>query len=149
MYFMGMYEFQQYMYADEKLKEINGEHELAIRRAYADIHPTRVAFNHDLGEVYSESINVAEYAIWLIDVKEGHSKQREHWRLRTEAFGIAVSTLTSEELLLLHDVKHGALELFQSHRLVIKKLKKKLEQIIASRPSLRKEDDLVDCEVIL
>lgn len=149
MYFMGMYEFQQYMYAAERLEELTNLHDLTIRRAYADIHPTRMAFNTGLGKVYSESINVAEYAIWLIEMKEGHFNQREFWRLRAAAFDRVVQSLSAEDKKLLQEVKSGSSNLAVAHRVVLETLKKMLEGLISSTQELRRGEELTDYEDVI
>lgn len=137
MYFMGMFEFRQYMNAAEKLREIQEEQELIIHNAYVDIHPTRVHFDYEQGKMYSESLNVADYAIWLIEMKESHSKHREFWKQRATAFEKVLNSLSEEEQKFFGEVKSNAPGVGRPHRMVIEKLKKELEKVVAIR--LRRE----------
>lgn len=134
MYFMGMFEFRQYMNAADKLREIEEEQAVIIHRAYSDIHPTRVHFDYEQGKMYSESLNVADYAIWLIEMKESHSKHRAFWERRAAIFESAKATLSEKERELFEEVRSNSAGLGRAHRMVIEKLKKYLEKTVSDRP---------------
>lgn len=97
MYFMGSEEFKQYLYAESKLRELDQLHRLAITRAYADIHPTRTALNIDERRFYSESINVADYAIYLVDLKDEQKRSLERYKKRVQIFHQALAEMFPDE----------------------------------------------------
>lgn len=97
MYFMGNEEFKQYLYSESRLEELQSSNALRVRRAYADIHPTRVAVNYDTGDVFSESVNVAEYACFLVDMKEEMKENQERLTKRVRILHEALAAMDPEE----------------------------------------------------
>ena len=74
MYRMSRSEFWQYKIAKARLKELRKLHEIELQEAYDNIHPTRTAVDYHIGRIYVESINPADYAIYLIDLQEEHKR---------------------------------------------------------------------------
>ncbi|MED3554000.1 hypothetical protein [Cytobacillus praedii] len=104
---MGMYEFHQYVNAESILQELQELQELEIQRLYDDVHPTRTQYDRDQGIWYSESVNVAEYAIWLVETKERHKQHRLHYEERAISFQRALSKLTEDEQALFRGFYQG------------------------------------------
>lgn len=145
MYFMGMFEFKRYMDAADTLEELKQEQDAVIQGAYEDIHPTRVHYDYEQGKMFSESLNVADYAIWLIEKKESHSRHREFWERRATTFDSVKNVLSEEEKILLEEVKSSDPSIGMEHRKVIEKLKKHLERAISNRSH---REALVDLSTI-
>lgn len=144
MYFMGMFEFRQYMNAADRLQELTEEHDFIIRNAYADVHPTRIHYDFEQGKMYSESLNVADYAIWLLEMKESHFKQREYWQKRSLAFEDAMHSLSDHEKMLFEEVRANNQAAGRLHRAAIEKLKRELERVVSSRSDLNSKPEPVD-----
>lgn len=97
MYEMSKAELQQYLYSETRYKELCKQQALELKRAYADIHPTRTGYDYGQGKIYSESINVADYAIYLIDLKADFKRHQEWWFKRVCVYRKAFSRLSVED----------------------------------------------------
>src|SRR5690625_7143467 len=93
MYKVTFSEFMQYRMAERRLNEMKLQHEAELQQAYDNIKPTITAVNYDLGQMYAESIDPAEYAIYLVELQEKHEQQQSYWRERTEVFKQALQQL--------------------------------------------------------
>lgn len=124
--YISNYEFFQYVTAAEYLQELKRAHHIEIQRLYDDIHPTRIAYDSGLGAMFSESVNVEDYAIWMIETKEKQKKQRSYYEEKADVFKKALFSLTNEERLYFETIKQrGEIEI--SNDPVIEKLKRFLE----------------------
>lgn len=92
---MSNYEFRQYEQADKKLEMARYYNAIELERAYDGIHPTRTALDYSLGELYAESVNTAEYAVYLVELQESHKQVENYWSMRAEAYKQAIESATS------------------------------------------------------
>ncbi|NRD81163.1 hypothetical protein HPT25_28125 [Bacillus sp. BRMEA1] len=144
MYRMSQSEYTQYELAERRLQELRIQHAYEIQQAYDDIHPTRSAFDYGIGSIYSESVDPVEYAIHLIELKEGHEQQEKWWSLRAEAFSEAYKKLTFQEQSSLSKFEYGK---YQERQNVWNRLRAILEEIIETKPELQRKSvslDLID-----
>lgn len=147
MYRMGESEFMQYEVATGRLKDLRKQHAIELQQAYDGIHPTRTCFDYGQGTIYWESVNPVDYAIYLIDLKEGHARSEKWWSLRASAYREAYEKLSDEEKGLLNSVGYGQ---YQKRENVRKRLQELLSEIISTRPELQRKfiplDELEDIE---
>lgn len=99
---MDSMEFNKYLFADSNLLELEYEQQLKIRRAYADIHPTRAEYDYELGKLYSVGIDVASYAIDIAEIKELQKRSRERFQQRLMVYKESLKVLTKEEVILIN-----------------------------------------------
>lgn len=116
---MSNYEFRQYEQAEKKLEMARYYNANELEQAYDGIHPTRTVLDYSLGKLYVESVNPAEYAVYLVDLQEGHKQVENYWSMRAEAYKQAIKLATSGK------------------RYEIKEV---LCKIIASRPELQRNN---------
>lgn len=83
---MSEYEFMQYKMAEQRLRDIRRQNAIELQKAYDDIHPTRTCYDYDLKRLYSESMNPEKYAIYLVEMRNGHERIEEWWTKRAEAY---------------------------------------------------------------
>lgn len=91
MYSMSRYEFIQYELAEKRLNELKQRHAIELEHAYDSINPTLTCFDYSLGELYSSSVNPANYAIYLVELQEKHKQIERYWDLRAKAYKKALS----------------------------------------------------------
>lgn len=134
MYHMSESEFMQYEIAEIRLKELRSKHADELQDAYDGIHPTRTVFDYERG-VYSESVNPADYAIYLVELREEHERIEKWWELRAIAYQDALNQLAEPE-----------------HAQARKEIKGILSLLIENRPDLQRRfiplDDLDDIEEV-
>lgn len=134
MYYMGSVEFKRYLFAKENLTELIGKQDLAIRRAYADIHPTRIVYNAAEGRAYSESLCVEDYAIWLIETKDLQKQQRIEFEGYAKTMDKALKELDKEEIILIENYKMNSPGLNQQKLVsALSKLRGILESILGAK----------------
>jgi|SRR5690625_2338685 len=126
MYKVTFSEFMQYRMAERRLNEMKLQHEAELQQAYDNIKPTITAVNYDLGQMYAESIDPAEYAIYLVELQEKHEQQQSYWRERTEVFKRALQQLDEQERQNINDprIRHKLIDI--------------LSGIVAGKPNLRR-----------
>lgn len=148
MYIMGLFEFKEYLQASHYLEEAVREFQLFTCRGYADIHPTRTAYDPGQGKMYKESLNVADYAIWLVESKQILLNDQEFWQRRLDALESALKTLTPEEQSIFQLFQSGAVLSRIKTEPVLIKIKTYLESLIGSNPKLQQKslDDETDFE---
>lgn len=134
MYRMSNSEFIQYQSAERRLRELRIQHAYELQQAYDGINPTITRFDYESGSIHSESINPADYAIYLIELKEEHQRQQRWWRLRAEAYQEALQKLTEEERMDLYG--SGPYRQVDAAR---KKLKEILTKIVETRQDLKRQ----------
>lgn len=105
MSYMDEMQFRRYLYAEEELKSLIQEQNLSLRRAYNDIHPTRTYVDHEVGKLYSQSINVENYAIWLAELQGTMERQRKRVIKRIQLYNKAKESLTEDQRILLKKIK--------------------------------------------
>lgn len=128
---IGTLEFKRYLYADINFNTLSKEANLAIHRAYEDIHPTRVKIDAALGVVYSESINVEDYVIWLVDMKDEYRGRLRLLKEYKDIFDKACEALNADESKLLQEYKAGnRLGELRSLRHLMLKLKAEVENVL-------------------
>jgi len=149
MYRMSEAEFMQCKIAERRLQELYKQHEMELQRAYDGIHPTRTCFDYEQGAVYSESVNPAEYAIYLAELREEHKRFEKWWQLRSEVYKQALDQLTDEEKQIINLGIHGN---YAEYEKVGKKLREHLNKIFDERPDLQRQsipfDELEDIEEV-
>lgn len=107
------FELQTYAYAEIYLRDLKRRHEIEIQRLYDDIHPTRTQYDRDTHKWYSESINVAEYAIWIIETRERQAKELEPYKKRKAVFDKVLLQLSQEERKIFRGYYYEGLEIPQ------------------------------------
>ena len=117
MYRLSETEFIQYRMAERFLNDTRQRHAIELEEAYENIHPTRTAFDYEQKKLYSESINVEEYAIYLVELQEEHKRIEKWWEIRLEAYKEADKR------------SNGQLE----------KIKEILSEIISENPELQRK----------
>lgn len=128
---MGMYEFKQYLDSPQLLAEKQREYRLFEKRGYADIHPTRIGYDYGQGKMFKESLNVADYAIWLVESKEIIEKELEFWEQRVVMLQRAINILSDEEWLVYNDFRQDKDVNRSVIEPVLLKLKVELEIIVS------------------
>lgn len=128
---MGMYEFKQYLDSPQLLAEKQREYRLFEQRGYADIHPTRMGYDYGQGKMFKESLNVADYAIWLVESKEIIEKEVEFWEQRVVMLQKAIDTLSDDEWLSFKDFRQNKHVNRSVIEPILLKLKKELEVVIS------------------
>lgn len=131
MYEVTEYEFLQFKVASKRLEECKQEHTEELQQVYDDIHPTRSQFDYGLGIIYVESICPAEYAAYLVDMQAKHERIELYWEERAKAYRDALKVLTEEEQ---EEMKNS----WPSEKVRLK-VKRELEYIILTNPSLQRE----------
>lgn len=142
MYQIQDYEFFQYETAEFRLKRMREQSIAQLNQAYRDIHPTRSCFNYDTGKIYSESIDPADYAVYLADLQAEHKKAEEWWRLRAELYREGTKRLSAEERAVL-EADNDFLQVM----LVKNKLRSILSEMIAERPDLQRVSSFTEDEL--
>lgn len=139
MYVMGMIEFRRYMRAEERLQELRARQQEELQNAYDDIHPTRVAYDYERCETYSESLNVEDYAIWLVEIQQTHKKQRKYWIRRANAFNAALEKLSEEKQEIFKSVWINKNRPNAKYRKVQDELRNELAKVVSSTPMLQRK----------
>lgn len=142
MYQMTRTEFRQYDTAEKQLLLTKEEHRLKLLEAYAKIHPTRSCFDYDAGKIYSESVNPADFAIYLADLQAEYKQAEEWWELRAELYHEGTKRLSAEEQAALK-----ANNDFRQVKHVKNKLRSVLSEMIAERPDLQRASSFIADEL--
>jgi hypothetical protein len=135
MYRMSESEFMQFEQAEKRLRELQKNNEIELQQAYDGIHPTRVRFDYSLGTIYSESVNPADYAIYLIELREEHERQEKWWGIRAEAYREALQMLTDEDR---SDLKLFGYGNYSKRKNARKRLSEALTIVINTRTELQR-----------
>src|SRR5690625_4538285 len=136
MYNMTRYEFIQYKVAYDRLIQCRQENAEELQHAYDSIHPTRTQIDYQLGQIYIESIDPAEYAAYMIDLQAKHKQSESYWMKRFQAYSKALKTLTDDEAKEMNNR-------FPNKK-VENKVIKALEKIIAADPSLQRNKSVIN-----
>lgn len=139
MYVMGLFEFKEYLQASQYLEEANREYQIFTRRGYADIYPTRINYDYGMKKMFKESMDVANYVIWLIESKEILEKDRQFWQRRLQALQKAVALLTPEEQEVLRLFQEGKAMSRRITEPVLLKVKDQLEKTVDASPELKEK----------
>lgn len=142
MYQIQDYEFFQYETAEMRWRKIREQNLMQLNQAYEDIHPTRSCFDYDTGKIYSESIDPADYAVYLADLQAENKKAEEWWRSRAELYREGTKRLSEEERAVLEADND-----FLQVRFVKHKLRSILSEMIAERPDLQRESSFTEDEL--
>jgi hypothetical protein len=142
MYQVTKGEFMQYEAAEEQWLRLRRLHRLELVEAYACIHPTRSCFDYDAGKIYSESVNPADYAVYLADLQAEQKKSEEWWYSRAGLYCEAVKRLSPEE----HAILKAEND-FRQVRSVKNKLRGILSEMIAERPDLQRASSFIADEL--
>lgn len=141
MYRLSEYEFRQYEMAEVRLTILKNQHKEELQDAYDGIHPTRTCFDYEQGSVYQESINPAEYAIYLVELQEEHERIEKWWKLRVDAYKEAFSQLDGKEQSLLNTRSYGQ---YKERQQALNKVREHLAAIISTKPELQRKAILLD-----
>src|SRR5699024_9145907 len=120
MYRISRFEYIQFELAEQRLAELQRKHIQELQQAYAGIHPTRTMIDYNLGVIYSESINPADYAVYLVDLQEQHERKESYWKNKSEAYKKALHQLSPGER-------------------TKENITKKLNEIIQKQPDLQRQ----------
>ena len=107
----------QYRMAERFLNDTRKRHAMELEQAYENIHPTRTAFDYDQKRLYQESVNVEDYAIYLVELQEEHERIENWWKIRLEAYKEAEKRSNGQ----------------------LKKIKEILSEIISENPELQRK----------
>jgi hypothetical protein len=138
-YQMTESEFHKYLNAQSTYEKLCWDQEEEIEEAYEDIHPTRCGYDYEQGRTFSESINVADYAIYLVDLKDKHKKERKLCEDRIRVFGRAWDSLTNEERFIYNKGRQTLAD-YENYHVLLDKIKNNLEKIVSTIPELQKKD---------
>ena len=97
MYRLTDYEYKQFERSLHYLRALQKQHNKELQQAYADIFPTRTGYDFNIGKIFSESLDPAEYAIYLVDLQEQYKRIESYWEIRREAFMNAYRMLSEEQ----------------------------------------------------
>jgi DNA-directed RNA polymerase specialized sigma24 family protein len=136
MYYLSEWEFMQYELAERRLLELRRKNKTELQEAYDGIHPTRSCFDYSIGTIFKESVNTADYAIYLVELREEHERQEEWWGLRATACREAREMLTDEERYYLDFYDYDSYGKREKAR---KRLRESLINIISSKPELQRK----------
>src|SRR5690625_119758 len=125
----------QYQIAEKRLQDLKVKHARELQEAYDGIHPTRSAVDSDLGVIYVESIDPAEYAAYLVDLQAEHERIERYWSLRADVYKRALSKLSEQEL----DILNGNLENHGDREEIRKTVKNIVTDYVKSKPKLKKK----------
>lgn len=128
---MGMQEFKQYLDAPQLLAEKERDYRLFERRGYADIHPTRIGYDHGMGKMFKESLHVEDYVIWLIESKDIIKEQVHFWEQRVAMLQKAINTLSDDEWLAFNDFRQEKEVERARIEPILMKLKAELEILVS------------------
>lgn len=132
---MNRFEYMQYQIAEKRLQDLKVKHARELQEAYDGIHPTRSAVDSDLGVIYVESIDPAEYAAYLVDLQAEHERIERYWSLRADVYKRALSKLSEQEL----DILNGNLENHGDREEIRKTVKNIVTDYVKSKPELKKK----------
>lgn len=141
MYTLSNAEFMQFKIAGKRLKELQQQHAMELQEAYDNIHPTRTGVDYGTGRMYSESVDPADYAIYLVDLQENHKEHQKWWLLRYKAYKQAMKELSPKEQNDLLNFKPGN---FIKQNEANEKLRKALNKIVDNTPMLQRSSILLD-----
>ncbi|MGM7637596.1 hypothetical protein [Bacillus sp. Hm123] len=139
MYHMSDSEFRKYEMAERRLQYLRKQHQIEIQQAYDGIHPTRTCFDYEQKEIYWESVNPCEYAIYLIELKEEHERIEKWWSLRAAVYRESFENLTDEERSQL-----TTFDSYEESQTVRNRLKQILIDIVSTRPELQRKPIQMD-----
>jgi hypothetical protein len=149
MYYMSESEFMQYETAEKQFNDIRKQHAVELKQAYDGIHPTRARFDYEQRRIYCESVNPADYAIYLVELREEHERIEKWWSLRATAYRESLEMLTNEERNSFHLCGYSN---YEKHEKARKGLREVLTKIVATRPDLQRQsiqfDELEDLDEV-
>lgn len=136
MYRMTENEFRSYLDAGIRYELLCLKQEEEIEEAHEDIHGTRTGWDYVHGAIYSESLNVADYAIYLVDLKEKHKKVRELCERHIWVFKRGFERLTDEEQFI-YRKSPATFKDYELYHQVLDKIRNYLEEIVSTIPDLQ------------
>ncbi|MBO1005777.1 hypothetical protein [Pseudogracilibacillus auburnensis] len=136
MYRMSESEFMQYEMAEMRLSQLKMNHAAELQQAYDNIHPTRMGFDYHLGRIFSESLNPADYAIYLVEMREEHELIEKWWGSRATAFKRAFDLLTDEQKEVFNSLGYG---MHRERLRARSEVKEHLETIVLATPELQRK----------
>lgn len=139
MYKMTEDEFQGYLDAGIRYELLYLEQQEELEEAYEDIFGTQTGWDYVNGSIYSETLNVADYAIYLVELKEKHKKVRELCERRVWVFKRAFELLTDEEKFIYRN-NSRVYKNYDSQHEVLRKLQKHIEEIVSTIPDLQEKE---------
>lgn len=151
MYRLSNAEIMYYKMATAQLEKLRHEHAVELQNAYEDIHPTITRVDYGIGTMYAESIDPADYAIYLIELREEHEQVEKWWSLRADAYADALGRLTVEDRNNLSHHKPGGYAL---NKRAQERLEDALRDVVAARPELHHKatpvmDDMQEMDAII
>lgn len=90
-------ELNNYIFAKKNLPFLEEEYEELVQTLYDDISPTITCFDYDLGRCYKKGFDPEDYAIWMIEKKDGVLKLLNKLRKQEELFDIAMDSLSPRQ----------------------------------------------------
>lgn len=157
------FEYQDYLFAEERIQELQAEYQRTRQGIYQEIQPTLTTYNTDLGTIYVKSVSVEEYGVALGILYEFYQNRIHECEERIELLNEAISLLYDDERAeyeaWIRNSRRGQPE-------VLNALKQCLEYVLLSAkdsqkvekdnsqevendsPQVEKEENLLDSDVI-
>lgn len=131
---LGQTEFLEYLYAEKGYDELIYEQRLRLTRIYDDVCPTITGFDYDGGRIFSTSINVADYAIAIVEVREWMEKERIKQFRKVCVYRQAFERLNPVEQAMIEQYKaNGLTTQIQGIQAVLERFRGILESILSKQ----------------
>ncbi|WP_391119376.1 hypothetical protein [Psychrobacillus sp. L3] len=139
MYKMTDTELHRYLNATTTYERLCIEQQEELEEAYENVFGTRTSWDYEQGKIYSESLNVADYAIYLVDLKGKHKNDRELWERRIRVFKRALYCLTDEEQFI-YRKSPATFKDYELYHKILDTLRNYLEEIVSTIPELQEKE---------
>lgn len=92
-----MYELQDYIIAKKNRHLLEDEFEELEQALYDDIRPSITFYDYELGRCFKSGTSTENYALYMIEKKEGFLKLLDKIRKQEALFDVAMDSLTPRE----------------------------------------------------
>jgi hypothetical protein len=93
----GLYELNQYVFADQTLHQLKEERDDAIEALYDDISPTVTSVDYETGLAFTQSTHPETMALKIIGEKEKYLALIDKAEQRANSFRLGMESLTDRE----------------------------------------------------
>jgi hypothetical protein len=97
-----MYELQDYIFAKKNRHLLEDEFEELEQALYDDISPSITFYDYELGRCFKSGTSTENYALYMIEKKEGFLKLLDKIKKQEELFDVAMDSLTPRERDVIH-----------------------------------------------
>jgi hypothetical protein len=98
----GLYEIGNYVLAKQTRHLLEDEFQELEQALYDDISPSLTFFDYELGRCFKSGTSTENYALYMIEKKEGYLKLLNKIRKQEELFDVAMGSLTPRERDVIH-----------------------------------------------